>query len=222
VPKGTASPGPPPERRSKLLRRPERRQALISAAARAFARKGFAATSLEDVAAEAGVTRVLIYRHFDTKADLYRAVLDDVSQRLIQETGGPDRLHADSIAGLLKVAQDTPDAFRLYFRQAALEPEFRGHAEWLRKAMRKTAEPYLRQELPEAAPRRWAAELVPTVVIEAIISWLDAGSPQRDRVAEMIAGMVAGVTQAIAGPQSETPATPGSSAKRRPARPGAP
>ena len=55
------------ERRPKLLRRPERRQALISAAARAFARDGFAAASLDDVAAEAGVTRVLIYRHFDSR-----------------------------------------------------------------------------------------------------------------------------------------------------------
>jgi AcrR family transcriptional regulator len=213
----------PPERRPKLLRRPERRQMLISAAARAFARSGFAATSLEDVAAEAGVTRVLIYRHFDTKADLYRAVLDDVSQRLLQETGGPGRLGPDSIAGLLKVAQETPDAFRLYFRQAALEPEFRGHADWLRAAMRETAEPYLRQELPEVTTRRWAAELIPTVVIEAIIAWLDAGSPHPDRVADTIAGMVAAVIQAIPRTRPTTPASPGrrtplGSSRRRSAR----
>jgi AcrR family transcriptional regulator len=213
------APATPPEARTKLLRRPERRQALISAAARAFARSGFAATSLDDVAAEAGVTRVLIYRHFDSKADLYRAVLDDVSQRLRQETGGPEELGAGSMAGLLKVAQDTPEAFRLYFRQAAFEPEFRGHAEWLRTAMRKTAEPYLRRELPEAATRRWAAQLVPTVVIEAIIAWLDAGSPQRDRVAETIAGMVAGITQAIANTPPTTPTASASAGRRRSSRP---
>jgi AcrR family transcriptional regulator len=195
----------PPERRSKLLRRPERRRALIDAAARAFARSGFAATSLDDVAAEAGVTRVLIYRHFDSKADLYRAVLDDVSQRLLQETGGPNRLSADSIAGLLRVAQEAPDAFRLYFRQAALEPEFRRHADWLRTAMRDTAEPYLRQELPETTTRHWAAQLIPTVVIEAIIAWLDAGSPHPDRVTETISGMVAGVVQAITATRPTPP-----------------
>jgi AcrR family transcriptional regulator len=195
----------PPERHRQLLRRPERRQALISAAARAFARSGFAATSLEDVATEAGVTRVLIYRHFDSKADLYRAVLDDVSQRLLQETGGPDRLGPDSIAGLLKVARETPDGFRLYFRQAALEPEFRRHADWLRTAMRETAEPYLKRELREATTRRWAAQLIPTVVIEAIIAWLDAGSPHPDRVAETINAMVAGVIQAIGDTRSTPP-----------------
>jgi AcrR family transcriptional regulator len=189
----------PPEGRSKLLRRPERRRALIDAAARAFARSGFAATSLDDVAAEAGVTRVLIYRHFDSKADLYRAVLDHVSQRLQEETGGPKRLDPDSLAGLLRVARETPDGFRLYFRQAAFEPEFRRHADWLRTAMQETAEPYLQRELPETATRHWAAQLIPTLVIEAIIAWLDAGCPQPDRITETISRMVAGITQAIAG-----------------------
>ncbi len=35
-----------------------------------------AATSLDDIAAEVGVTRVILYRHFDSKTDLYQAVLD--------------------------------------------------------------------------------------------------------------------------------------------------
>ena len=35
-----------------------------------------AATSLDDIAAEAGVTRVTLYRHFDSMTDLYQAVLD--------------------------------------------------------------------------------------------------------------------------------------------------
>ncbi|MGH9248879.1 MAG: helix-turn-helix domain-containing protein [Acidimicrobiales bacterium] len=46
---------------------------LLAAAARAFARGGFAATGLDDVAAEAGVSRVLTYRHFDSKEQLYTA-----------------------------------------------------------------------------------------------------------------------------------------------------
>ena len=51
----------------------------------------------------------------------------------------------------------------------------------------------------EDAPRRWAAHLIPALVIEAIIAWLDAGSPQPNRASDIISGMVAGVTQAITG-----------------------
>ena len=53
------------------LRRAERREQLLAAATGAFARTGFAATSLDDIAEAAAISRVLLYRHFDSKADLY-------------------------------------------------------------------------------------------------------------------------------------------------------
>ena len=65
---------PEPGRR---LPRAQRREQILTAATEAFARSGFAATSLEDIAAEADITRVILYRHFDSKADLYRMVLGD-------------------------------------------------------------------------------------------------------------------------------------------------
>ena len=52
---------------------------------RAFARGGYAATSMEDVAAEAGITRLIVYRHFESKEALYRAVLTAVTERLRDE-----------------------------------------------------------------------------------------------------------------------------------------
>jgi AcrR family transcriptional regulator len=53
---------PEPVRR---LRRAERREQILAAATRAFARAGFAATSLDDIAAAAGISRAILYRHFD-------------------------------------------------------------------------------------------------------------------------------------------------------------
>lgn len=47
------------------------RQALMNAALKVFSRQGYAATRLEDIAEEAGVTRGAIYWHFKSKADLY-------------------------------------------------------------------------------------------------------------------------------------------------------
>jgi AcrR family transcriptional regulator len=42
--------------------RAQRREQILAAATEAFARSGFAATSLDDIAAEAGVTLVVLYR----------------------------------------------------------------------------------------------------------------------------------------------------------------
>jgi len=184
--------------RPKLLKRPERRRALVAAAARAFARNGFAATSLDDVATEAGVSRVLIYRHFDSKSELYQAALDEVAGQLVQATGAPDRLSPASIDGLIRVARDNPDGFRLFFRHSGREPEFRAHADWLRGAMVETAEPYLREVIADTARLAWAAALVPAVVIETLLAWLDSGAPDPDSVPATLAEVVSNVIGAMA------------------------
>lgn len=53
----------------------ERRVTIAAAAGPLFARHGYDATRLDDVAAAAGVTKPIVYRHFDSKKDLYLALL---------------------------------------------------------------------------------------------------------------------------------------------------
>jgi AcrR family transcriptional regulator len=182
----------------KLLKRPERRRALVAAAARAFALGGFAATSLDDVAAAAGVSRVLIYRHFDSKNELYRAVLENVSDQLRDATGHPNHLTEASLEALVAVAQADPDGFRLFFRHSGQEPEFRKHSDDLRAAMTATAEPYLRQAIDDRAQLRWAAQLIPTIAIEAVIAWLDAGKPSPETAADTISKIIGATVNTIA------------------------
>jgi AcrR family transcriptional regulator len=53
----------------------ERRAAIIEAALPLFARKGFAATTTKQIAAAAGVSEGLIFKHFPSKAAIYEAIL---------------------------------------------------------------------------------------------------------------------------------------------------
>ena len=54
----------------------ERRNQLIEVAIDLFSRKGFGGTTTKEIAAAAGVTEAIIFRHFATKQDLYKAILD--------------------------------------------------------------------------------------------------------------------------------------------------
>lgn len=179
------------------LRRSERREQILTAATSAFAQTGYAATSLEDVAAQAGVTRVILYRHFESKADLYRSVLDRAKQRLDAATGAPEFTEA-SIDALLGSAADDPDAFRLLFHHAAKEPAFKDEIDQLRAEAVVLTHRQLARVISDRRWARWAAQLVPVVAIEAVIAWLDAGQPDREEAAERIRQAIYAVIRAAA------------------------
>lgn len=54
----------------------ERREQLIHVAIDLFSRKGFNGTTTREIAAAAGVTEAIIFRHFETKENLYTAIID--------------------------------------------------------------------------------------------------------------------------------------------------
>ncbi|MFI0468623.1 TetR/AcrR family transcriptional regulator [Saccharopolyspora sp. 5N102] len=185
---GTATP-------TRRMPRAQRRAQILEAATRSFARGGYRATGLDDVAAEAEVSRMILYQHFDSKADLYRAVLDRACVRLTEAVGDDD-FDDTSIPALLRAASEDPDGFRLLFRHAAREPEFRDVVDAIRSASTEIAERHVGEVIPEGAWRDWAARLVPTVAHEAIIAWLDAGQPDPDHAADRISRAIHAVIQA--------------------------
>jgi AcrR family transcriptional regulator len=177
------------------MRRGERREQILDAATRAFARAGFSATSLDDVAGEAGLTRVMLYRHFESKADMYRAVLDRACTRLA-ESVGEDNFDDDSLPALLRAASADPDGFRLLFHHAAREPEFHDLIDTLTAASAEIAQRNLAQRIPAGPWLDWASRVIPTFTTEAVIGWLDAGQPDPHLAADRIGRAVHGIIDA--------------------------
>ncbi|OYT70343.1 MAG: hypothetical protein CFK52_11420 [Chloracidobacterium sp. CP2_5A] len=54
----------------------DRRRQIVRIAMRRFSEKGFSGVTTKEIAAEAGVSEAIIFRHFATKHDLYAAILD--------------------------------------------------------------------------------------------------------------------------------------------------
>src|ERR1700679_2619741 len=65
-----------PTRMAARMAANDRRNQLIEVAIDLFSRKGFGGTTTREIAAAAGVTEAIIFRHFATKEDLYKAILD--------------------------------------------------------------------------------------------------------------------------------------------------
>jgi AcrR family transcriptional regulator len=178
-----------------LLPREERRASILEAAARAFVHAGYAATSMEDVAAEAGVTKLIVYRHFESKEELYRLVLERISTRLRQEflrqlnAGDP----GFTVRSTLTVAREEPDAVRLLLVHAVREPEFREHALAHRADAIEIANQMIGDSMGDPAFKAWAAETIVSYLGSSVLAWLEHGEPERDDefVSRATAGLVA-------------------------------
>ena len=90
----------------------QRRSQLLAVARERFATQGFHATSMDDIAEAAGVTKPVLYRHFPSKHALYAELLADVSRRLLTTLEAATR---GAGTGRARVEE----GFRAYFRFAA-------------------------------------------------------------------------------------------------------
>ena len=106
----------------KRLTREERREVIERAATEVFAQHGYAAASIDEIAARSGVSAPVVYDHFASKEDLYRRLLerqrDDLVAFWTQRLPLPEGREA--LEGLLDAyysyVEAHPFAYRMYFR----------------------------------------------------------------------------------------------------------
>jgi len=166
-----------------LLARPERQASILRGAASAFAHSGFAATSMDDVAAACGITKLIVYRHFASKEELYRAILERVFVRMGEELEAG--LRQPDVRGLgartiLTVAREDPDGFVLLWRHAAREPQFATYAEDYRRLAAGAVRDLMALRSGDDVMDEWAAESTFLWLVDAVIAWVEHGDPDRD------------------------------------------
>jgi AcrR family transcriptional regulator len=97
---------------SPRLSAPARREQILDVALEVLGRAGYHGASMNDIAEAAGVTKPVLYQHFESKRELYRAVMEEVGNRLL--------------SSIAKATADAPDGksqtergFQAYFRWVA-------------------------------------------------------------------------------------------------------
>lgn len=93
----------------------ETRAKLIRAARKAFATKGYAAASMDELTAEAGLTRGALYHNFGGKQGLLQAVVDQIDQEMVERMLVAQARAASRWEGLLEEG--------VAYIEMALEPE---------------------------------------------------------------------------------------------------
>ena len=90
--------------------REERRAALVDATIRAIRTHG-AGVGMDDIAAEAGTSKTVIYRHFEDKAGLYRAVAERIDGRVVRNVGAALSRSSSPPADTRELVASTVEAY---------------------------------------------------------------------------------------------------------------
>ncbi|ESQ00254.1 TetR/AcrR family transcriptional regulator [Streptomyces sp. CHA1] len=102
----------------------ERREQLLDIGRTLFAAKGFEGTSVEEIAAKAGVSKPVVYEHFGGKEGLYAVVVDREMRQLLDmvtsalTAGHPRELLEQAAFALLDYIDAYTDGFRILVRDS--------------------------------------------------------------------------------------------------------
>nr|WP_323747911.1 TetR/AcrR family transcriptional regulator [Catenulispora rubra] len=114
---------PAPASRTRMSGK-ERREQLIEIGRTLFAERGFDATSVEEIATKAGVSKPVVYEHFGGKEGLYAVVVDrEMAKLLSMVTTGLTGEHARELLeqaafALLDYIESSTDGFRILVRDS--------------------------------------------------------------------------------------------------------
>lgn len=164
-----------PQRRSQPERRAATRQAILQAAARLFAERGYQAVSLDEIAAAAGYTRGAVHYNFSGKHELLQTLLED---NLAARGAAVAAADPSSVATTLPYDRQTSLLFLEFAAAAARDPQI-GRA--------------LLAGLDAGRERNRGA-------IEALLDRAGAPAEQADELAAIVGAFVNGLSiEALAG-----------------------
>jgi len=117
----------------------DRRRQVLDVGLEVFARHGYHETSMSALAAEAGVTKPVLYQHFASKHDLFEELLSETGDRLMRAIEAsevedtPRRRVEAGFRSFFRFFEERPAAFALlYGTSLAVDPDFRRDARRVR------------------------------------------------------------------------------------------
>ena len=203
----------------------ERREQLLDIGRKLFAERGFEGTSIEEIAAQAGVSKPVVYEHFGGKEGLYAVVVDREVERLLTTAteilGGAhtrEKFEAAAVA-LLRYIEVNADGFRILVRDshpASGAGTFGSLISVIASQVEYILGDFFRERGydPKLAPM-YAQMLVGMVAVTGQW-WLDARKPKVEVVAAHLINLAwKGLSQL-----DKTPSISAKAAKKRPTVPG--
>jgi AcrR family transcriptional regulator len=107
---------------SRRLPRQRRRGEILEAARGVFGSRGYHQATTREIASASGVSEALLYQHFDSKREIFEAVIEraaaDLEARIARATTGPGDPLAAAMHGYFDFVEEEADLYRVFFHEA--------------------------------------------------------------------------------------------------------
>jgi AcrR family transcriptional regulator len=169
----------------------ERRELIRRRGARLFGKNGYAATRLDDVAAAAGVTKPMVYRHFESKQELYLAILrrheadlPTFIERVEPQGEGTDALVAAILDGWLDYVAENSDAWLVIFRDRTGDPAIEKARRQVNQRATEVLAEFVRASSPDLEPELGepTANFLSSGLAGLVLWWIDHPQVSRETV----------------------------------------
>jgi AcrR family transcriptional regulator len=171
----------------------ERRQQLVDVARELFGSRGYEATSIEEIAARADVSKPVVYEHFGGKEGLYAVVVDREMQLLLERftsalsaSGPPRELLERAALVLLDYIEEDTDGFRVLTRDSPATSGTGSFPSLIGEVARKV-EHILGEQFSARGYDQRLAELYSQALVGMVALvgqwWLEVRSPDKPQVA---------------------------------------
>jgi AcrR family transcriptional regulator len=170
----------------------ERRAQLLDVGRSVFAERGYEATSVEEIAGRAKISKPVVYEHFNGKEGLYavivdrevRALLDRITRSLVGEH--PKALLGQAATAFLTYIEEEPAGFRILVRDSPVTSST-GTLASVIGDIATQVEYILRDQFKQRGFDTKLAALYSQALVGMVALvgqwWLDTGEPKRDAVA---------------------------------------
>jgi AcrR family transcriptional regulator len=173
----------------------ERRVLIVEAAGRLFGERGYDGTRLDDVAAAAGVTKPVLYRHFDNKTALYLALLERHRADLgsfaaaVPAAGTLEQRLRAVLEVWLDYVETHSYAWKMLFRDTGGGVEVEAFRREVHAQARATLVAMVRALSTTTIPRRELeplAELLSMGMASVVLWWIEDAAASREAIADAI------------------------------------
>ena len=186
------------QRRIRMSAR-ERREQLILVGREVFARRGYEAATIEEIADRAKVSKPVVYEHFGGKEGLHAVIVDREVQELLSRlraglvADGPRAALEHVVDAFLRYVEEEQSGFRVLVRDAPVGAGG-GSLPIVLASVATSVEDLLERDLKERGYDRKMAPLLARALVGMVALtgqwWLDEGKPKRKIVTANLVNLI--------------------------------